>query len=66
MKISIKREQNNARISSAERENVRTKFKTMKKFLSMAALALVGAMMTGCSSSDDSIAETPQQPEVTN
>ena len=39
--------------------------KTMK-FLSMAALALVGAMMTGCSSSDDSIADIPQQPEVTN
>ena len=36
------------------------------KFLSMAALALVGAMMTGCSSSDDSIADIPQQPEVTN
>ena len=59
MKISIKREQNNARISSAEREKVRTKF---KKFLSMAALALVGAVMTGCSGDDDSIAETPQQP----
>lgn len=63
MKISIKREQNNARISSAERENVRTKFKTMKKFLSMAALALVGAVMTGCSGDDDSIADIPQQPE---
>ena len=37
---------------------------TMKKFLSMAALALVGAMMTGCSSSDDSIADIPQQPEI--
>ena len=31
------------------------------KFLSMAALALVGAMMTGCSN-DDEIIETPQQP----
>ena len=39
--------------------------KTMK-FLSMAALALVGAMMTGCSSSDDSIADIPQQPENTS
>lgn len=66
MKISIKREQNNARISSAERENVRTKFKTMKKFLSMAALALVGAMMTGCSGDDDSIADIPQQPGNTS
>jgi hypothetical protein len=39
--------------------------KTMK-FLSMAALALMGAMMTGCSSSDDSIADIPQQPENTS
>lgn len=38
--------------------------KTMKKYLSMAALALVGAIMTGCSSSDDdSIIDNPQQPE---
>ena len=37
--------------------------KTMKKFLSMAALALVGAVMTGCSGSDDdSIADTTPQP----
>jgi hypothetical protein len=35
--------------------------KTMKKFLSMAVLALVGAVMTGCSN-DDEIIETPQQP----
>lgn len=43
-------------------EPTKTK-KAMKtiKFLSMAALALVGAMMTGCSSDDDSI-DTPQQP----
>ena len=34
-----------------------------KKFLSMAALAVVGAVMTGCSS-DDNIIEQPQQPEV--
>ena len=32
-----------------------------KKFLSMAALALVGAMMTGCSSDDNF--DNPQQPE---
>lgn len=36
--------------------------KTMKKFLSMAALAMVGVVMTGCSNNDDSI-DTPQQPE---
>ena len=35
--------------------------KTMKNFLSMAALALVGAMMTGCSSDDNF--DNPQQPE---
>ncbi len=38
--------------------------KTMKKFLSMAALAMVGAMTTGCSNEDDSIIDTTQQPEV--
>ena len=38
--------------------------KTMKKYLSMAALALVGAIMTGCSSSDDdSMSDNPQHPE---
>lgn len=36
--------------------------KTMR-FLSIAALALVGAVMTGCSS-DDNIIETPQQPAI--
>lgn len=35
--------------------------KTMKYFLSMAALALMGAMMTGCSSDDNF--DNPQQPE---
>ena len=34
----------------------------MKNFLSMAALALMGAIMSGCSS-DDSIIDNPQQPE---
>jgi hypothetical protein len=34
---------------------------TMKNFLSMAALALMGAMMTGCSSDDNF--DNPQQPE---
>ena len=36
--------------------------KTMK-FLSMAALALVGAVMTGCSSDSDELFSEPQQPE---
>ena len=38
--------------------------KTMKQYLSMAALALVGAMMTGCSSDEDF--SNPQQPENKN
>ena len=38
--------------------------KTTKYFLSMAALALVGAMMTGCSSDEDF--SNPQQPENKN
>ena len=37
----------------------------MKYFLSMAALALVGAMTVSCSS-DDNIIEQPQQPETKN
>ena len=36
--------------------------KTMK-FFSMAALALVGAVMTGCSSDSDELFSEPQQPE---
>lgn len=36
----------------------------MKKFLSMAALAMVCAMTTGCSNEDDSIIDITQQPEV--
>ena len=35
--------------------------KTMR-FLSMAAVALMGVIMAGCSSSDDDILDTPQQP----
>ena len=38
--------------------------KTIKHFLSIAALALVGAMMTGCSSNEDLTNEPVQQPEV--
>ena len=37
----------------------------MNKFLSMAALALVGAMTVSCSS-DDNITDQPQQPETKN
>jgi hypothetical protein len=53
-------------IMKKSNEPTKTK-KAMKtiKFLSMAALALVGAVMTGCSS-DDEIIETPQQPVNTD
>ena len=61
MKISIKRVQNDACTGSAEREKFGTQFKKTMRFLSMAALALVGAVMTGCSS-DDNITNEPQQP----
>lgn len=54
MKISIKREQNDASISSVEREKFGTKFKTLKLF-SMAALAL---LMAACSNDDNDV---PQQ-----
>ena len=60
MKISIKREQNDACIGSAEREKFGTMFKNTFRFLSMAALLVVSAIMTGCSS-DDNI-DNPQQP----
>jgi hypothetical protein len=60
MKISIKREQNDACIGSAEREKFGTMFKKTFRFLSMAALLVVGAIMTGCSN-DDNI-NNPQQP----
>ena len=61
MKISIKREQNDACIGSAKREKFGTMFKKTFRFLSTAALALMGAMMTGCSSDDNF--DNPQQPE---
>lgn len=52
------------KISAKSNEPTKTKkaMKTKKNFLSMAALALVGAVMTGCSS-DDSIIDNLQQPE---
>ena len=62
MKISIKRVQNDACIGSAEREKFGTQFNKTMRFLSMAALAVMGAVMTGCSS-DDNFIDEPQQPE---
>jgi hypothetical protein len=46
---------------SNEPAKTKKTMKTMKKYLSMVALALVGALMTGCSSDDNE----PQQPANT-
>lgn len=55
MKISIKREQNNARISSAEREKFGAKLKTKNIFKAVALAMLMPAMLltTACSNEDD-------------
>ena len=57
MNISIKREQNNARISSAEREKFGAKLKTKNIFKALAAAMLMPAMLltTACSNDDDAI-----------
>jgi len=51
------------RMKKKSNEPTKTKkaMKTMKNFLSMAALALMGAMMTGCSSEDNFTAQPQQQ-----
>ena len=48
-------------MKSNEPTKTKSKMKTMR-FLSMAALAVMGAVMTGCSS-DDNFIDEPQQPE---
>ena len=55
MNISIKREQNNARISSAEREKFGAKLKTKTIFKALAMTMLMPAMLltTACSNEDD-------------
>ena len=50
---------------SNEHTKTKNKMKKTIKFLSMAALAMVGAMTAGCSS-DDNIISQPQQPENKN
>ena len=52
-------------MKSNEPTKTKKAMKTMKKFLSMAALALVGAVMTSCSGDDDFTSE-PQQPVNTD
>ena len=53
MKKAIKREQRQAVLGSAERELFGAKLKKTLKFLTMTALALTGAVMTGCSNDDE-------------
>ena len=53
MKKAIKREQRQAVLGSAERELFGAKLKKTMKFLTMTALALTGAVMTGCSNDDE-------------
>ena len=53
MNISIKRVQHDACIGAAEREKFGTQFKKTFRFLSMAALLVVGTIMTGCSNEDN-------------
>ena len=57
MNISIKREQNNARISSAEREKLGAKLKTKNIFKVLALAMLMPAMLltTACSNDDEAI-----------
>ena len=57
MNISIKREQNNARISSAEREKFGAKLKTKNIFKTVALAMLMPAMLltTACSNDDEAI-----------
>ena len=47
---------------SNEPTKTKSKMKKTIKFLSMAVLAMVGAMTSGCSN-DDNIIDTTQQPE---
>ena len=62
MKKTIKREQRQAVLGGAERELFGATLKKTFRILSLAALALVGAVMTSCSG-EDNIIDEPQQPE---
>lgn len=53
-------------MKSNEPTKAKSKMKKTMRFLSLAALALVGAVLTGCSGSDDSIEDIPQQPAQTD
>ena len=65
MKISIKREQNNACIGSAEREKFGAKLNAMKHIIWMAALVLTAATWSACSNREDlTVTEQPEQPRT--
>lgn len=61
MKKAIMREQIQAVVGCAEREFFGVTLKKTFRFLSLAALTFMGAVMTGCSS-DNNIIDEPQQP----
>ena len=61
MKKGIMREQIQAVVGGAERELFGATLKKTFRFLSLAALTFMGAVMTGCSS-DNNIIDEPQQP----
>ena len=61
MKKAIMREQIQAVVGCAEREFFGATLKKTFRFLSLAALTFMGAVMTGCSS-DNNIIDEPQQP----
>ncbi len=56
------RVQNDPCIGFAEHEKWGAKLQQTTRRLCMAALAVVGALLTGCSSADEAIADNPQQP----
>ena len=61
MKKAIMREQIQAVVGCAEREFFGATLKKTFRYLSLAALTFMGAVMTGCSS-DNNIIDEPQQP----
>lgn len=61
MKKAIMREQIQAVVGCAEREFFGVTLKKTFRYLSLAALTFMGAVMTGCSS-DNNIIDEPQQP----
>ena len=66
MNFSMKREQNDARIGSAEHKKFGTMFKAMKYLSTAALLAIVGTAITSCSNDNDLVAGARQSETNTN